>query len=223
VPNIGATGLAFDAAGVAYVAGYDTNGVYRFDRDGSALGPAFIPGTGGLRGPDNGMTFGPDGNLYIPGYDSGNVVRWNPPTSATSIPVQTGAAGLFKTRGLLFSRDGQSMFITSEGSGTILRWNRSNGAVTVLTSGLLEPRGIDYAPDGKLLVSNNDNTVIRVDPDTGAVLGTFIPADANVRGIVFLAVIAKPGAAAVDLTQVGSQYWVVGDGRSAAACSSSTR
>jgi len=212
VPNIGATGLAFDSSGIAHVAGYDTHTVYRFDRDGSPLGQAFIPNTSGLRGPDNGMTFGPDGNLYIPGYDSGNVVRWNPPTGATSVPVQTGAAGLFKTRGLLFARDGQSMFITSEGSGTILRWTRSSGAVTVLTSGLLEPRGIDYGMDGKLLVSHNDNTIVRVDPDTGAVLGTFVPADANVRGIVFIAVIAKPGATAVDLSQVGSQYWVVGDG-----------
>jgi DNA-binding beta-propeller fold protein YncE len=62
VPNIGPTGLDFDAAGTAYVAGFATNTIYRFDRSGTPLGQAFLPGASSLRGPDNGMTFRPDGN-----------------------------------------------------------------------------------------------------------------------------------------------------------------
>src|SRR5204862_4499541 len=37
VAGIGATGLAFDAAGIAYVAGYNSDDVKRFDRAGAAL------------------------------------------------------------------------------------------------------------------------------------------------------------------------------------------
>ena len=37
VPNIGATGLAFDPAGIAYVASYQNSTVYRFDSAGQGL------------------------------------------------------------------------------------------------------------------------------------------------------------------------------------------
>jgi hypothetical protein len=214
VPNIGATGLAFDAAGVAYVASYTNSTVYRFNRSGGGLGQAFPPLSSGLQGADNGMTFGPDGNLYIPGYDSANVVRWNPTTGATSVAVPTRTAGLQFTRGLLPARDNQHMFITSEGSGAVLKWNPASGAVSVFSTGFAAPRGIDYAPDGKLLVTSGDS-VMKVDPDTGAQLETFVPSGTGgVSALVFAAVIpiSGPVAPVVDATQIGTQFWVVGDG-----------
>jgi hypothetical protein len=80
----------------------------------------------------------------------------------------------------------------------------------VLASGLSGPTGIDYALDGKLLVSNGD-AVVRIDPDTGQNLGVFVPAGTGgISGQVFIAVIATT-TSTVDATQVGSQYWVVGD------------
>jgi sugar lactone lactonase YvrE len=212
VGNIGATGLAFDAAGIAYVAGYNSDDVKRYDRNGAALGPAFPARSAGLNGPDNGMTFGPDGNLYVPGYDSNSVVRWDPRTGSTSVAVPPGAAGLRETRGLLPARDGAHMFITSEGSGAVLRWNLATGAVSSFSGGFVRPTGIDYAPDGTLLVSSGD-AVMKVDAATGARLSTFVEANAGgLAGQVFLAVIARPAAQAVDATQVGSQFWIVGDG-----------
>jgi streptogramin lyase len=212
VGPIGATGLAFDAAGAAYVAGYTTSDVRRFDAAGASLGIAVAARAAGLRGPDNGMTFGPDANLYVPGYDSHNVVRFDPRTGEASVAVAARAAGLVNTRGLLPTRDGKAMFITSEGSGALLRWDLASGEVTQLAAGFVSPRGIDYAPDGKLLVSDADS-VVRVDPDTGARLGTLVPAGSGgVNALVFVAVIAKPAAAtSVDATQIGTQYWVVGD------------
>lgn len=210
VPGIGATGLVFDPAGIAYVAGYNSNDVKRFDRSGAALTPAFPARASGLAGPDNGMTFGPDGNLYIPGYDSNSVVRWDPRTGATSIAVAAGTAGLFHTRGLLPARDGQHIYITSEGSGTVLKWNLGSGAVTVLATGFAQPTGIDYGTDGNLLVSSG-TSVVRVDPATGARLSTLVAAGTGgISGQVFLAVIPTTTPVA-DASQIGSQYWVVGD------------
>jgi sugar lactone lactonase YvrE len=212
VGAIGATGLAFDANGIAYVAGYTSDDVRRYDRSGALLGTAVPARAAGLNGPDNGMTFGPDGNLYVPGYDSSNVVRFDPRTSEVSVAVAPRTANLFHTRGLLPARDGQHMFITSEGSGLLLRWNLASGAVTQLASGFNAPTGIGYAPDGKLLVSDGDS-VVRVDPDTGARLGTLVPpASGGLSGQVFIAVIGRPEVApAVDASQIGSQFWIVGD------------
>jgi len=208
VPGIGATGLQFDAAGVAYVDGYDSDDVKRFDRAGNALEPAFPRNASGLNGPDNGMTFAPDGNLYIPGWDSHNVIRWDPRTGETSVAVAARTAGLFHTRGLLMSADGVHMFITSEGSGTVLSWDMAGGSVAVLARGLGKPTGIAYGLDGKLLVSDGDG-VARIDPDTGASLGTFVaPGAGGISGQVFLAVIARPLA---DAAQLGTQYWLVGN------------
>jgi hypothetical protein len=192
VPGIGATGLVFDAAGIAYVDGYASDDVKRFDRAGAALAPAFPANASGLNGPDNGMTFGPDGNLYIPGWDSNNVVRWNPGTGETTVAVAARTAGLFHTRGLLVSRDGQFIFITSEGSGTVLKWRLATGEVSVLATGLTQPTGIDYGLDGKLLVSSADS-VVRIDPETGQQLSVFIPnGTGGISAQVFLAVIPAP-------------------------------
>jgi hypothetical protein len=214
VGPIGATGLAFDAAGIAHVAGYNTDDVKRYDRTGAALGAAFPARAAGLNGPDSGMTFGPDGNLYIPGYDSNSVVRWDPRTGETGVAVAARTAGLARTRGLLPMADGQHMLVTSEGSGQLLKWHLGSGAVTELARGFAVPTGVAHAPGGELLVANGDG-VERVDPATGERLGTFIAPNAGgISGQVFLAVIEKPAAAVVvDRAQVGSQYWVVGDAR----------
>jgi streptogramin lyase len=208
---IGATGLAFDADGVAYVAGYTTSDVRKYDRSGASLGLAFPARSAGLRGPDNGMTFGPDGNLYVPGYDSNNVVAFDPRTGTVSLALAPRSANLTNTRGLLGARDAHAIFITSEGSGTVLRWDSASGAVGVLAAGLHSPRGIDYAPDGKLLVSDGDS-VARIDPDSGERLGTLVASGAGgVNALVFLAVIARPASTPVDAAQVGTQFWIVGD------------
>jgi hypothetical protein len=210
---VGATGLAFGPDGTAYVAGYNSDDVKRYDRAGNALGAAFPARSAGLNGPDSGMTFGPDGNLYIPGYDSHSVVRWDPRTGATGTAVASRAGGLLQARGLLPARDGRGMFLTGEGSGQLLRFDLASGEVSEVARGFAQPTGVAYAPDGKLLVSNGD-AVDRVDPDTGARLGTFIPAAAGgIASQVFLAVIDKPAATPLDLAQVGTQYWVVGDAR----------
>ena len=212
VGQIGATGLAFDGAAIAYVAGYNSDDVKRFDRNGAALGPAFAARSSGLNGPDNGMTFGPDGDLYIPSFDSSSVVRWDPRTGTTSVAVASRTAGLLSTRGLLAARDGTHMFITSEGSGAVLRWNLASGAVSLFSGGFVQPTGIDYAPDGTLLVSSGD-AVMKVDATTGARIGTFIEAGTGgIAGQVFVAVIPKPAASGVDASQVGTQFLVVGDG-----------
>lgn len=208
----GPTGLAFDAAGTAYVGGYRSHDVRRYAAAGAAGETVIAARAAGLRGPDNGLVFGPDGNLYVPGYDSHNVVRWDPRTGLTQEALAAGAGGIVHTRGLLPGKSGSEMFITAEGSGRLLRWDLASGALTVLRSGLARPTGLAWAPDGNLLVVDGP-AVVRIDPATGNTLSTLVAGGAGgVSGPVFLAVVPVAAAATgVDAAQVGTQYWVVGD------------
>ena len=167
LPGIDPTGFAFAPNGDVYVAGYRTDEVRRLSAAGVPIDTPVPARAAGLDGPDNGITFAPDGNLYVPGYDSSSVVRHDPRTGATTVAVPSRRAGLFHTRGLLPDRAGNALFITGEGSGQLLRLDLATGAVSVLATGLIGPTGIDYAPDGNLLVLEGD-TVRRYDPATGA-------------------------------------------------------
>lgn len=192
LPGIDPTGFAFGPNGDVYVAGFRTSEVRRLSASGVPIDTPVAAGAAGLNGPDNGITFGPDGNLYIPGYNSNNVIRYDPRTGVASVAVARAAQGLGHTRGLLAERDGRAMFITGEGSNQLLRLDLATGAVAVLNNQLNSPTGIDYAPDGDLLVVEGD-TVRRLDAVTGAVKGVLVPSGAGgVNFGTYLAVIALP-------------------------------
>jgi streptogramin lyase len=206
---IAPTGIAFDSQGRLYVAGYSSQSVQRFGRDGKFIDTVVPARAAGVGGPDNGMTFGPDGLLYIPGYDSDSVVRHDIASGQSSVAVPARAAGLIRTRGILPAKDGRALFVTGEGSGQVLRYQLDTGAVTELARGFSKPTGIAYAPDGNLVVVNG-TSVVRVNPANGAVLGTLLAANAGgVSGPTYIAVIAK--AATANAAVIGSQYWIVGE------------
>ena len=187
-PGSGPTGLAFDAVGNAWVAAFDQDNIRRYAPDGTAIDVPVAANPQQLNGPDNGMAFA-GGQLYIPGYFSNNVVRHDPASGQTSVHIAAGTAGLFHTRAVLPIADGSGLFITSEGSGRLLRHTFATGETVQLGGAFALPTGIDYAPDGNLFVVDGD-AVVRVNPATGAKLGTFIAAGtAGLNAPVFLAVI----------------------------------
>ena len=192
IPGIDPTGFAFAPNGDVYVAGFKTDQVRRLSAAGAAIDIPVPAGTAGLDGPDNGIAFGPDGNLYVPGYNSSNVIRHDPRTGATTTVVARGTQGLFNTRGLLADRNGGGMYITGEGSGQLLRLDFATGQVSLLTNALTGPTGIDYAPDGSLLILEG-NGVRKFNAATGARIGDLVPASSGrIEFGTYLAVIAKP-------------------------------
>jgi DNA-binding beta-propeller fold protein YncE len=183
------TGFAFAPNGDVYVAAFRTDDVRRLSAAGLALDTPVPPRTAGLDGPDNGITFGPDGNLYIPGYDSSSVVRHDPRTGATTVVVPRGTQGLINTRGILAERSGASLLITGEGSGRLLRFDLATGNVTLVAAGLGQPTGMDYAPDGDLLIVEVDR-VSRFDAATGARKGVLVtPGSGGITSGTYAAVI----------------------------------
>lgn len=192
--NGGPTGLDFDRQGRLYVGRYDGGTVRRYDRDGTFIDEP-VAVNPKLMGPDNGLLFGPDGRIYIPGYDSNNVMRFDPATNELVEVIPSATRGLLNSRGLRAAKDGQHLWLTAEGSGQLLKFNIATRAVTELVSGLIRPTGIDYAPDGSLLVVSS-GTVIKIDPVTGARLGTFIPIGSGGLSLpTYVAVIGPPVAA----------------------------
>jgi len=197
LPGASPTGVAPAADGTVYVAGFATNDVRRFTAAGAAAGAAIPPRGAGLAGPDNGMVFAPDGNLYVPGYNSNSVVRYDPRTGAASVAIPSQTAGLFRSRGLRPIRDGSGLFVTGEVSGQVLRFDFASGAVAQIAQ-MVTPTGIDYAPDGDLLVATLDGAVSRLDPATGARKGVFVQtARDGAIGVTYIAVIAAPASAPV--------------------------
>lgn len=206
------TGIAFAPDGDVYVAGFDTDSVRRYDGQTGALKSTPVAArAGGLDGPDNGMTFGPDGKLYIPGYYSNNVLRYDPASNTVSTFVAPGTGGLRRTRAVLFEPGNSSALVSSEGSGQILRVNAASGALMGTFATLPGPAGMNYTSDGRLLVANNGQQVQELNASTGASMGALFPAEATggLNGATYVATLP----AALDTSQVGTQYWVIGAGQ----------
>ncbi len=210
-PAMGPLGIDFAADGSVYVAGYDSNDVKKYDSSGVLIGAAFAAGASGISGPEIGTMFGPDGNLYVPGYNSHNVIRLDPRTGQTSVVVAPRAGGIFRPRGLLLDKDGQSFLLAVEGTGQLMRLRIADGNLSEFARGLSGSTMVAYAPDGKLLVVH-DGGVARLDPLTGTNLGTLVAAGSGgLSGPTFIAVLPNSNTRTPDRSQIGTQYWVVGN------------
>ncbi len=206
------TGIAFGPDGDIYVAGFDVDEVRRYDGQTGALKSTPVAArAGGLDGPDNGMTFGPDGKLYIPGYYSNNVLRYDPATNNLSTFVAAGSGGLRHTRAILFEPGNASVLVSSEGSSQILRFNSGSGALMGTFASLPSPAGMNYTNDGRLLVATNSTVVQVINASTGAVQGFLFPISAGggLQGSTYVATMQPK----VELSQVGTQYWLIGAGQ----------
>lgn len=209
-PPMGPLSIDFAPDGTAYVAGYDSNDVKKFDSKGTLIGAAFPAGASGINGPEIGSMFGPDGNLYVPGYNSNNVIRFDPRTGATSVAIPSRQGGIVRPRGLLLSADREHLFLVTEQSGQVMKWRVSTGTLTELARGFPVATQAAYAPDGNLLVATRDS-VVKIDPTTGARISTLVAEGAGgLAGSTFIAVVPI-AATGPDRSQIGSQYWIVGD------------
>jgi len=188
-PAMAPLGLAFDGDGIAYVAGFSTNDVKKFDRNGNLIGGAFPAGAGGLMGPEIGTTFGPDGNLYVPGYYSSNVIRYDPRSGTVTTAIAARRNGIAQPRGLLPHPDGHSMYLSAEGSDQLFRWDLSTNTLVELRHDLGAPTMLAFGPTGEILVTQN-SAVNRLDPVTGATLGNLVAnGSGGLNGATFLALI----------------------------------
>jgi len=95
---------------------------------------------------------------------------WDPTTGLNTVLT----SGVPHARDLEIEPGGQTMLIASYAPGEIFRYNFSTGALTLLTKKLGSCDGIKYDPYGNLYAVANHNTIVQINPTTGAIINTLV-------------------------------------------------
>jgi sugar lactone lactonase YvrE len=117
--------------------------------------------------PDD-LTLNPAGQLLYSVPIAGTVNLYDPATGTNSVLV-SGVAG---ARDLFVEPGGQTMLIAIYSPGKIVRYNFQTGATVTLTTKLGTCDGIAYDAHGNLYAVANHNTIVQINPVSGAVLKT---------------------------------------------------
>lgn len=161
----------------------------------------FHPGSGVLTvttqagsGESQDLIATPDGYLLVTSAADDTVKRFDGAGTALGNFVGPASGGLSHPSGLLLTAAGV-LLVASRDTDEVLSYDGVSGAplgalVTSGTSPLDAPFGMTLGPDGKLYVTSLPGAVLRYDVQSGAFLGTFVPAAANggldqPRGLVF--------------------------------------
>ncbi|AVP96529.1 hypothetical protein C7S18_04640 [Ahniella affigens] len=201
--------IAFDANDDLYVAGFDADSVRLYDGETGALKATPIAArAGGLDGPEVGMTIGPDGRLYVPSYYTNSVLRYDPQTGAVTTFIAANAGGLRRPRGLVFESNG-NVLVASEAGNQVLRFS-TTGASLGEFAAVTGPAGMKRTTDGRLLVTSGSS--VRVFNLTSGVSQGVLFQPENSGGLSG-ATNVEFSPALVDVSQIGSQYWIVGSGQ----------
>lgn len=100
----------------------------------------------------------------------GTIYRFDPVTGSNTVLV----SGLKYARDLAIEPGGTSILISLYAQGEIARYNFTTGTTTILSKKLGTTDGLVYDDSGQLFVIANHNTVVQIDPVTGAVLKTLV-------------------------------------------------
>ena len=100
----------------------------------------------------------------------GQVDLYDPLTGQNSVLV----SGVNTARDLTIEPGGQTMLIAIYSPGAIVRFNFATGTTTFLAKKLKTCDGIAYDPYGNLYAVANHNTIVQINPVTGAILNTLV-------------------------------------------------
>ncbi len=114
------------------------------------------------------LTLDSSGNLIYTEPGPGTVNSYNPTTGVNTVL----ASGLPYLRDLEIEPGGQTMLIAVYSPGSIYRYNFSTGTVVPLAKKLITCDGIAYDGYGNLYAVANHNTIVQINPVTGAVINT---------------------------------------------------
>jgi hypothetical protein len=194
-----ASELTFGPDGNLYVSGAASGNILRYDGQTGAFLGVFVPAGEGGYNSGGGLVFRPDGYLYA--TSSGAVLRFNATTGAfVDAFVAGGSGGLNLTFGPDGNGDGvEDLYVTNHPTGDVMRYDGRTGAplpsagntgavfVRGSVSGLSNPIGLAFGPDGNLYVAGgNNDAILKYDKTTGAYLGRFAESGGGrLHGLVF--------------------------------------
>jgi hypothetical protein len=180
------------ASGKILVADFLGSGVYEYSSTGQSLG---LFSSLGLSRADF-MAFDSQGNLYVTDPSDGVVRKISPAgvDEGNFLTNVLGIAGIaFDSRGNLYAA-----FATQAGSDTdmIRKYSASGQDLGLITStGLDQPFGITFGPNGNLYVANSGSNTIHEFSPTGADLGVFASTGLSApRDLVFDSSVPEPSS-----------------------------
>ena len=161
---------------LALVTGAAAQQVYATSESGMALDLVTLP-SGTITkvfttpGKPDSIVLNEQGQLIYSMSPQGTVAIYDPVAQTNTILL----SGLKSPRDLLFDPGSNTSLLIAEYSiGTIIRYNFSTGTYVVLAKKLGSVDGIAYDPQGDLFAVANHNTVVQLDPNSGAVLKTLV-------------------------------------------------
>lgn len=116
------------------------------------------------------LTLNSAGQLIYSIPSLGEVDLYDPVAKTNKVLV----TGLKYARDLEIEPGGQTMLIAIYTGGKIMRYNFTTGTTTLLVQKLGTCDGITYDPYGNLYAVANHNTIVQINPATGAVLKTLV-------------------------------------------------
>jgi len=165
-------GLALSPGGALTVTGCLSNDVVEVDLDTLAVTTLVEPGTAGLAGPKDAEW---SGNTLLVASALANAVLY---FDAAGEPTGVAARGVSTQldAGFAFSDDGARLAVASFAEGDVVELDADSGAVLrSIGSVCFLPTDVAYGPGGDLFVAClGNNSVQRVDGDSGALLGEFV-------------------------------------------------
>jgi sugar lactone lactonase YvrE len=119
--------------------------------------------------PDD-LTLNAEGQLLYSIPVAGTVDLYDPVSGINSVLV----SGVTNARDLFVEPGGKTMLIAIYAPGKILRYNFSTKETVTLTTKLGTCDGIAYDPFGNLYAVANHNTIVQINPVSGAVVNTLV-------------------------------------------------
>ncbi|MGH9513717.1 MAG: hypothetical protein ACRD2U_16430 [Terriglobales bacterium] len=156
---------AFSAAQQLYIANEPLQTLEQLDLDTGIVTTLYNIGAK----PDD-LIVDSQGQLIYSVPSLGDIYRFDPVTGTNTVLV----SGLKYARDLLIEPNGNNMLISVYARGQIMRFNFATGTTTILTKKLGTTDGLAYDDSGHLFVIANHNTVVQIDPVSGAVLKTLV-------------------------------------------------
>lgn len=171
-PIAGPSVIAYSHAGTMLVSDFVGGNVYEYDLDTLAPMGAFFD-SANLINPHEIIAI--DDGYLVSDYGSNRVFKFNLDGTFDS-NFLTNREGISRPLDMLLTEDKQTLYVSNNASGRVTVYDMQTRTLlnTIGPGQLTFPEGLEFAPDGSLVVANaGQGNLKRFDINTGALLDTF--------------------------------------------------